>query len=422
MFHGRSRLGARQGSGRFLAGAGGRQPYNPPLRGLRFSARFCLPWSRLLLRWARLSPPVRRSPLLELLGLGLALVLALARAAGAAAQDFQHHQVQFPPRQVHAGHLHPHHVADADHLLAPFAPDHAGLGVDFPPVVHQVVEPRQAVDQVRLDLDEQAEVGHARHDALELVADVLFHQLQDLHLPQLALGRLAAAFGVADGLADFLQILRGRRAAVLDGVADLLLVFAARRADRAAAEVGLHDLEVAVEQTVDRQVRVAADRAGEVAVVLAGEGEVADELGRILGPADALEDGQVDGELLRLAADLFEQRLQALAVEVVGDLVAGGHGELLEPLLGLAVGAGVDAPHVRHAHPREQARHGLVGLDHEHLDQRVRERVVLLLGVHDLTVLVQHQVHLRQVEVDLPRLPPPRLDELGERVHLVPAT
>jgi hypothetical protein len=79
----------------------------------------------------------------------------------------------------------------------------------------------------------------------------------------------------------------------------------------------------------------------------------------------------------------------------------------------------VRPPEQRHVNLLEEAGEHLVGLDHEHLDERVRERVVLALGVDDAPVLVEDQDHFGELERDHALALAAALDGPGERVHLL---
>ena len=66
-----------------------------------------------------------------------------------------------------------HNVPDADLFASTLATDESAALVHVPPVVHQILVADQPVDQIGRQLDEDAEIGHAGDDAVELVADVL---------------------------------------------------------------------------------------------------------------------------------------------------------------------------------------------------------------------------------------------------------
>ena len=176
--------------------------------------------------------------------------------------------------------------------------------------------------------------------------------------------------------------------------------------------------EVGVEEAVDGEVGVTADRAGEVAVVLARQRVVADLFGGVLGAGEALEDGEVDREGLGLALDGGEEGLQRLAVHVLGELVAGDFDEVAEALGAGGLGLGVGSAEEGDVGVVEEARDGLVGFDHEHLDERVGEAGVLGLGADDFAFLVELELHDGKVEDDLPLLVAALLEALGEVVHL----
>ena len=81
-------------------------------------------------------------------------------------------------------------------------------------------------------------------------------------------------------------------------------------------------------------------------------------------------------------------------------------------------GLGVDAAEEGDVDASEQAGDGLVGLDHEHLDERVGEAGVFGLGVDDVAVVVEDQLDLGQVEDDHALIEATLADDLCEGVHL----
>ena len=130
-------------------------------------------------------------------------------------------------------------------------------------------------------------------------------------------------------------------------------------------------LEQRDELAVDLQVGIAADRRGEVAIVVAGQGVMPLVLGRVDRLLQAAQQAVVDGVLLGLAGRLLEDALElepALRQVEREAQAAGELGELVE-LVRLGVGV----------HPAEEAgvmlgqvrRDRLVGRQHELLDDLV---------------------------------------------------
>src|SRR4051812_38423247 len=133
----------------------------------------------------------------------------IALAAGAS-QDLRDRQAQLAARDIDFDDARLHDVADADARAAALAAHDAGLLVDVPPVVHEILVSDQAVNKVRLELHEHAEVRDAGDDADEVFANVVLQQREDLDLSQLALGVVAAALGKADVAAELDEIVVGR--------------------------------------------------------------------------------------------------------------------------------------------------------------------------------------------------------------------
>ena len=71
----------------------------------------------------------------------------------------------------------------------------------------------------------------------------------------------------------------------------------------------------------------------------------------------------------------------------------------------------------RHADPLEVRRHGFVGQQHELLDQPMRD---VPLGGHDRLdrpCIVEHDLGLRQIEVDRSAPPAARVQDVEQLVH-----
>ena len=66
----------------------------------------------------------------------------------------------------------------------------------------------------------------------------------------------------------------------------------------------------------------------------------------------------------------------------------------------------------------QQPRHRFVRLHHEHLDQRMREALILRHCIDHLPIFIQHQIHLRQIQHELPLLLPALLKPLGQHIHV----
>ncbi len=162
-------------------------------------------------------------------------------------------QLQLPLRYVDSGNPHGHYVSQAIRPARHLAADQAPLALNLPPVVAEVLQPHQPLDEEPLGLDENPEVRHARNHPVERLAQARLQELKHQHVPKLVAGRLGLAIGRRAMLTEFHQ---------------------------AGHVVGGEVLELApavrLDHPVDRQVGVSADRAGEVAVVLRRQREVAD--------------------------------------------------------------------------------------------------------------------------------------------------
>ena len=128
-----------------------------------------------------------------------------ARISGTAA-EFGDGDVQFAAGEIDADDDGFDDVADADGGAGALAADLPGFFVYVPPVIHEVFVADEAINEVSLELDEDAEVGDPGDDAEEFLADLPGQKFQDLHLTEFALGIIGAALGEAEVAAKFDQI------------------------------------------------------------------------------------------------------------------------------------------------------------------------------------------------------------------------
>ena len=301
-----------------------------------------------------------------------------AFAAGGVDDD----ELHLPAGEVDLGDADGEGVADLDGLARALGDQGAGGVVELVAFVAgagQLGDGDEAVDEVAVDLDEHAASDDAADGAGEVLAELGRHELEHEVLPQLALGLLAVALGLRAVPALLHELVEvGHAVVVHQRLGDPLGLLLG--GDALELELG-RGVEVRVDRAVHDEVGVPADRAGEVRVVLAGQREVPDGLRGVLGLGQRAEHGDVHRVLRRLAADRVEQLLQLLSARPHRDVVAGDAGELPQLADVVGVGVGVDAADHRHVEPGEEPGRRLVRLDHEHLDDRVGERVVLGLGV-----------------------------------------
>ncbi len=97
------------------------------------------------------------------------------------------------------------------------------------------------------------------------------------------------------------------------------------------------------------EVGVAADRAGEVAVLRRRQGVVADVRGAVRRPLQAAQDQQVHRQAKPGAANLVQQGLQIRAVRPARERDSQQPQGLGEPAQGVVVRLGMNPPHERDA-------------------------------------------------------------------------
>ena len=172
-----------------------------------------------------------------------------------------------------------------------------------------------------------------------------------------------------------------------------------------------------IQQPVDRQVGIAADGRGEMAVALAGQGVVAFFLGAVDRPLQRAEHGEVDGMLLGPSHGGGQQLLQLeAALQAVGLVAQFGH-ELLEQLDFRRAGRLVDAAEEVEPAVAERFGHGLVGGQHELLDDLVALGVFDHVGPRHAALLVQFHLDLGHGQFERTVGQPPLAEGHGQGVH-----
>src|SRR2546423_8605242 len=125
---------------------------------------------------------------------------------GSARQLFFHQgELDLVLHVVDAVHKHAHFLAEGVFASPPLARDLLGVLAVSVAVVRHRRERHEAFDEHIEQLDEEAELGHADDQSLELFADAIAHELDLLPLHQLALGVVGAALGLAGFVGDLVQ-------------------------------------------------------------------------------------------------------------------------------------------------------------------------------------------------------------------------
>ena len=241
----------------------------------------------------------------------------------------------------------------------------------------------EALDAV-VELDEDAERRDARDDALELLADELRHVLDLLHVGRLAFRLDGDALALGGPVRDV-----GERRA------QLLLALARQRT---AA------LERLAQQAVHDEVRIAADRRGEVCVVARGEAEVAETLRRVARLLHRTQRDGLDDARFGLSLDLFEHLLHVHRPDMARLVLMDEEAEraeqvveVLDLLLGRLLVHAVHEGQVLFIHVLGD---GLVRREHAFLDDGLGERALALDEGDGVALLVELDLDLGDVEVD----------------------
>src|SRR5688572_7040688 len=158
------------------------------------------------------------------------------------------HEVDLAGFQVDAHQLDGHAVGEAPALAGTLAEELVARGVELEVVAAELGDVHQAVDEVVVEGDEQAERRDAGDAAGEGAADVVAHVIALEPVLDVAAGVVGAPLGVGAVAAERLPVGLGVRF------------------------VGQHRLD----GTMHQQIRIAPDRRSEVHVGFEGEAEVAD--------------------------------------------------------------------------------------------------------------------------------------------------
>ncbi len=281
----------------------------------------------------------------------------------------------------------------------------------------QVRDLDHALSQVAAELDVNAAGRHARDHRIELVLKVTLGQhLQHEEAPQLALGIgrvLLLGGAVARDLDEFILV----RDEVV--IAQLLAELSLGAVVLGPVNAVVRQLDVRRQRAVHSEVGIPADRAREVRIRIARQRKVPHQRGCILRLGQRAQHSHVHSARSGRALGRFEQALQFLSRRMLRHAKARDHRCPLQTLGIARRGLRVHAADQRHIQILEQPRGHLVGLDHEHLDERVREGIVLGHRIDDVALLIEHKFDLGQIERDHPLPLAPGVDRLGKIVHVV---
>ncbi len=317
-------------------------------------------------------------------------------------------EVDRAPIQVHGVHADPHTVAEADPPLRRASHQAVQPLLEDVLVIAERAHGDQPLHEERGELHEETELHDAGDEAVELLPDLVLHELRLLERDDLALGLHRDALPAGGVQPPFGEGLREPART--------------RLGERAGGQDFL-------QHAVDHEIGVSPDRRGEVAVEIEGETEVAG----VLGAVPRLPH--------RAKHDLVDQVLLGPTLHGEEDL-----GEVPRPHLSRGARAGCAAPprvdgqtegfrqlrecgqvlRVRGlVHPvehrgllaGEELGHGLVGLEHELLDDPVRDVPLALHDVLGPPLDIEDDLRLGQVEVDASVVHPPPEEAPGERLH-----
>ena len=240
----------------------------------------------------------------------------------------------------------------------------------------------EALDAI-VELDEDTEGRDAADDAREFLADELRHVLDLLHVRRLAL----CLDGDAFALRSVVRNLRQHRAQLR-----LALCRDAARRKRLA------------QQTVHDEVRIAANRRGEVRVVASGQAEVAEAHVAVACLLHRAQRHRADDALFRLALDLLEHLLDVHRLDVsrlrLMNEESEGTEQVVEALDLLVRRLFMHAVHERLMLRVHVTSHRLIRDQHALFDDGLRQRALALNEGDRMSFVIEFDLDLRHVEVN----------------------
>ena len=260
-------------------------------------------------------------------------------------------------------------------------------------IARQAGDRDEAVGPALAQGDEEPEARHAVDAAREDVAYPLRQEGRREAVHGLTLGGGGAALGAGDMLADRFEA--------------LLLI---------GTEAVVTQLQPADQRAVHQQVRIAADRRGEVGVARQRQPEVPQVLAAVIGLALAAQDQVVDHLVVGCVPGLLQHPLEGLGTDhlPLGEVQVDGVQELAQRFDLRGVRAFVHPVHAGLLALLQGDGGGHVGGDHELLDQAVAVQPLAPGdGLHAPRIIEDH-LAFRDVEVErAARLP--RLQKRAER-------
>ena len=168
---------------------------------------------------------------------------------------------------------------------------------------------------------------------------------------------------------------------------------------------------------MDLEVGIAADRRGEVAIILAGEGVMPFGLGGVDRLLEAPEQAEVDGVGFGLVGGLRQDALEFEPAAGVLDFDPQAVGEVGEVLELAGLGVGVGSAEEADLGVGQVRGDGLVGREHELLDDLMAHVVRGQVSADDLALIAQVDLDLGHVQFQRPPLEPSLPQEHGQFEH-----
>ncbi|GAE10015.1 hypothetical protein JCM10914_6413 [Paenibacillus sp. JCM 10914] len=282
---------------------------------------------------------------------------------------------------IHLRYANLHIIANAVYLRCPLPNKRHMALIEMIIIIGHRAQANQALNGI-LQLNEHAEAGHAADDAFEFLADLIQHEfgfLQRLGIPlrihshTLPLGRLLR--NVSHSARQVLMPLLIQRTAALQDLPD---------------------------HAVNDQIRITPNRRREVGIILRRQAEVTGALRIVLGLLHRSKHHRAKNRLLLRPLNRFQQILECSRMNGVAPslhMVTEIRGKRHEVLQLLLIRVFMDPVDERHLHPVEMFSHGLVGRQHEFLNNLLRDGAFSFDNIHRLPVIIHNDFGLHKIKV-----------------------
>ena len=214
---------------------------------------------------------------------------------------------------------------------------------------------------------------------------MLCEVLQNQKLTEASLSRGTVPFSFRAVATERDEFVLRKRAAV---IFHELLKLASSSARESHSPIG-GVLQHRLQRPVHNEIRIPPNGRCEVGIVLTRKREVPNDCRAVLRLGKRSQNGEVNRSSRRMLSSRIQKLLQVVSRRIIR------HAETSRASFHPEIGHvferrfGMDAAEDRHPKRIKDARHGLVGLNHEHLDDGVRKSVIFLLYIGDMAIVIE---------------------------------